>query len=253
MNHTRYKQLLADAARRFAADTKTHTMTVLHDDGLYRHLRFRAADHGFTAWDLIMWPGSLAIQGAHGTYTFSRETDMVGFFRTSNGVNVDYWAEKTPEGRRSVKKYSEEALLQRLVAEYTDHGKRLPELDAAYEAALPTYEEAVAAYEATPWERRWPMTASGPRPPEKPAKPLAVAELRQQVADARRDGELSYEDGARRFLAGWDELGVTCESWEADLTEYDYHFVWSCHAIRWGVEQYHAAKQAEVLVGAGVA
>lgn len=30
-----------DIAARFARDTAQHEMTVLHDDGLYRHLRFQ--------------------------------------------------------------------------------------------------------------------------------------------------------------------------------------------------------------------
>jgi hypothetical protein len=34
--------MTGDIATRFAKDTATHRMTVLHDDGLYRHLRFEA-------------------------------------------------------------------------------------------------------------------------------------------------------------------------------------------------------------------
>lgn len=32
------------------------------------------------------------------------------------------------------------------------------------------------------------------------------------------------------------------DSWEWNLTEYTYRFLWICHAIRWGVEQYKAAQ-----------
>lgn len=35
-----------DDQKRFAGDTDEHQMTVLHDDGLYRHLRFKAPTTG---------------------------------------------------------------------------------------------------------------------------------------------------------------------------------------------------------------
>lgn len=235
MNYDRYRALIADAGQRFTAETASHTMTVLHDDGLYRHLRFRAADHGFTAWDLITWPGTLTIQGAHGTYTFSRETDMFGFFRSSNGVNVDYWAEKTPGGRDSVKTFAADAMPRLLVETYREFGTYQSELEAAYVRCL-------AEYEATPARQRFPYNLKGPR---QPVKPPTVAELRQQVHDAHEDGELGYEDGVRRLLRDWDAAGVTSDSWEWDLREYDYHFVWSCHAIHWGIGRYNAEKKGE--------
>lgn len=131
-----------------------------------------------------------------------------------------------------MKDYSEEALLRRLVEMYTEHGRHFDDLQADYEAAK-------ATWDATPRERRYPFDYRGLR---EPVKPPTVAELRQQVADARRDGDLSFEDGARRFLAGWDAAEVTSDSWELDLREYSYHFVWSCHAIHWGVREYDVAK-----------
>lgn len=234
MNHDRYQAILADAGAHFAADTKAHTLAVLHEDGLYRHLRFRA-EHSFCGFDLITWPGSLTIQGGHGTYTFSRETDMFGFFRQSNGVNVDYWAEKLPGGRDTVKVFAEHGIVRMLVEAYREYGTWLPRLEVAYERDL-------AAYEAAPWGRRYPYDLKGPR---QPFKPKTVAELREQVRDAHENGDLGYEDGVRRLLSEWDSADVTSDSWELDLREYDYHFVWSCHALAWGIRQYDAAKTAE--------
>lgn len=235
MNHDRYKAILADAGAHFAADTKAHALSVLHEDGLYRHLRFRA-DGSFCGFDLITWPGSLTIQGGHGTYTFSREADMFGFFRQSNGINVDYWAEKLPGGRDTVKVFAEHGIVRRLVEAYREYGQHVDELEFRYERDL-------AVYEAAPWEKRWPMDRNGPR---QPFKPKTVAELREQVRDAHEGGDLAYEDGVRRLLSDWDSWDVTSDSWEWDLREYDYHFVWSCHAIAWGIRQYDAAKAAPV-------
>jgi hypothetical protein len=237
-SYTRYQQLLDESKERFARDTADHKMTVLHEDGLYRHLRFRA-DGSLVGFDLITWPGSLTIQGGHGTYTFRRETDMFGFFRASNGVNVDYWAEKLPGGRDSVKVYEVAAVVRPLVEAYREHGRRLPQLEAEYELAA-------ATHDATPWQQRWPYAVKGPRPV---VKPPAVAELRQQLRDAYEDGDLEDEDGARRLLNAWESVGVVWSAFEWDLREYDFHFVWSCHAIRWGIRRYDEAKAAAVQAG----
>lgn len=243
MNHDRYKALLADAGAHFAADTAGHEMTVLHDDGLYRHIRF-AHRASLTRFDLITWPGSLTIEGSHGTWTFRRDPDMFEFFNRSNHVNVDYWAEKLPDGRDAGKKYSEDATLRLLVEAYADHGRRYDEKAERYEADL-------SVWNATDWRDRYPMTARGPR---EPVKPPTVAELRRQVADWRRDVLLADEGCARRLLEDWESKDVVSDTCEWDLREYDYHLVWSCHAIAWGVRQYLAAKvetvDVPVLAGA---
>ena len=103
-----------DIAERFKRDTANHQMTVLHDDGLYRHLRFSTLAKGYSEYwfDLITWPGCLAVRGDYGDgYTFSRLRDMFEFFR-GTGINPHYWSEKLDGGRRSAKEYSEDAFRQ---------------------------------------------------------------------------------------------------------------------------------------------
>ena len=51
---------------RFAKDTATHAMTILRDDGLYRHLRFKRPNTSSYYFDIITWPGYLAITGDMG-------------------------------------------------------------------------------------------------------------------------------------------------------------------------------------------
>ncbi|MEZ0090061.1 hypothetical protein [Streptacidiphilus sp. EB129] len=108
-----------DIAARFASDTAKHELTVLHDEGLYRHLRFKQPDRGAFFWfDLITWPGCLTIRGDFGEgYTFARLTDMFEFFRGKGGINAHYWSEKLDSGRSSAKEYSE-ALFRQLVTEH---------------------------------------------------------------------------------------------------------------------------------------
>lgn len=82
---------------KFAADVVDHELEVLHDDGLYRHLRFRKPGTSFYWFDLVTWPGNLTIRGDMGTFVFTRLEDMLTFFR-GHPVNEKYWAEKVTAG-----------------------------------------------------------------------------------------------------------------------------------------------------------
>src|SRR5580692_6155935 len=93
----------SDVAECFQRDTANHEMTVLHDDGLYRHLRFmqvitdeltgKQSRSSFYWFDLVTWPGNLVINGDMETFAFARSDDMFGFFR-GDRINPGYWAEK---------------------------------------------------------------------------------------------------------------------------------------------------------------
>lgn len=98
--------------RHLLEQTGDHELNVLHRDGLYRHLRFQKPGTGMWHWDLVTWPGSLAIRGDIGEgYIFTRERDMLGFFdhgQPDGHINPGYWAEKLDLGCRSVKEFSAE-------------------------------------------------------------------------------------------------------------------------------------------------
>lgn len=84
----------------FLSEVTEHEMTVLHDDGLYRHLRFAAPGTGMWSFNIISWPGHLATSGdiADG-FMFSRSPDMFDFFehgQADGWINASYWAEKMP-------------------------------------------------------------------------------------------------------------------------------------------------------------
>jgi len=116
----------SESAARFARDSAAHEMVILHDDGLYRHLRFRSPKTSEYWFDLITWPGRLAMCGDLGDdYVFSRMPDMFEFFRADRrwGINPHYWAEKLGGGRRSVKEYSEELLRQRVVEQFVNDAR----------------------------------------------------------------------------------------------------------------------------------
>jgi hypothetical protein len=197
-----------EIAARFARDTAGHRMTVLHEDGLYRHLRFMAPRTSEFWFELVTWPGSLTIRGDFGdAYTFSRLDDMFQFFRSDRGygINPHYWAEKLGRdgGRRSVKEYSEELFVQ-LVKEHTADAIR--------------YSDA----------------------------PRGIGRAVRDDILSRFD--LLHEDNAREALEEFEFKGFRFEDvWEWDFHDYRPEFLWACHAIQWGIDLYDAArKKAEV-------
>ena len=129
-----------ETAERFGKDIAAHEMTVLHDDGLYRHLRFKAPAAGFYWFDLITWPGSLTVNGDMGSFAFSRVDDMFTFFRHDR-INPGYWAEKIRAGS-GIKQYSED-LFKQLVAEHIeDYAEEHPGLAEAVRSEILGSDEA---------------------------------------------------------------------------------------------------------------
>ena len=96
-----WRKQITDALNRFTKDTEGFTLTIAHDDGLYRHMLFRAPEYTFGSYwfDLHTAPGTLTFRGDMGTWVFSRTEDMFSFFRVHQdrpgyGINPSYWAEK---------------------------------------------------------------------------------------------------------------------------------------------------------------
>jgi len=76
-----------------------HRMTIVHDEGVHRHVRFARPDSGFDAFSLTTWPGHLAITGDWDDYVFARTYDMFGFFRRGRAgdpleLDRGYWSKK---------------------------------------------------------------------------------------------------------------------------------------------------------------
>lgn len=226
-----------EIAERFARDTGEHVMTVLHDDGLYRHLRCTREGSSLYWFEIVTWPGSLAIRGDIGnSYVFSRTTDMFEFFRPSSGwnsgrINPGYWSEKLADSGRSVKTYSEDRLRECLA-------EVLAEYEQEYAEARADYEHAQAEYDALPSLKRWPF---GPREPVEPPSPESY---RERIAEYDEDGLLSFEEHARNLLGSLESDGIVSDTWEWDLNDWDWPYLWACHAVVWAISRYDAAKAA---------
>lgn len=206
---------LHKAAERFADETKHHKMTVLHDDGLYRHLRFMSQEPGKPPnsgywFDLITVPGSLIFRGDGESFVFARVRDMFEFFRSNPDRNMitispDYWAEKLTSNRAAAKAYSREVLDQYVAGELKDAEERRPGIAKAWKF---------------------------------------------ETGDAS-DYYLDDEDSARQALAdfeyaveGHDSTFRFEGTWEWDLKDFDWWYLWACHAIVSGIAQYDEARKA---------
>lgn len=100
----------------FLVQVAKHEMTILKDDGFYRHVRFVRPNTNNAYFDLITWDGHLCYTGDMGTYVFARIKDMFAFFRYEDNqpyINPMYWAEKVlaEDTNFKMKKYSPEVFI----------------------------------------------------------------------------------------------------------------------------------------------
>jgi hypothetical protein len=96
---------------RFLQDVKDHTLQIINDNGVNRHLRLSNGNSSIYYFDIITYDNHLVISGDMGAYVFSRITDMFRFFRNDEGredlyINLGYWAEKIQSGRSEVTEFS---------------------------------------------------------------------------------------------------------------------------------------------------
>ncbi|KDN86770.1 hypothetical protein [Kitasatospora cheerisanensis] len=206
---------------RFAADAKDHVLTVLHDDGLYRHLRARSPKTSDYYWfELITAPGTLIFRGDGESFVFARLPDMFEFFRSPSGrVNPSYWAEKLTSDRDSVKAFDEDRFVRR-VKEYTVGAIRdgwaprgigravtrfLSEVDTTSEVA------ARAELEEFEFGGKWVASCDCGAGKEFSADGCVAAALWAGTHRRKGHNPVAREEQAFRFE----------DSWEWDFREYD--------------------------------
>lgn len=246
---------LTAAAERFQHDTATHKMTVLRDDGLYRHLRFRrvvpspkTGKPEFTSmywFDLITWPGCLTVNGDCGTFTFTRTDDMFEFFRRNgndHGINPGYWAEKAQAVNRDggLSRYSQERFRQHVVDYVTEAirdgyaprgiGRAVREEIFGEYAKWNTEleDDARRALEDFAFGDTWTVECKCRERAEGLAEGDAFRWERQGHIGADHRVDIKRVEGFRFY-----------DTWEWDLSDYDWQYLWCCHAIVWGIAQYN--------------
>lgn len=196
-----------EVAARFTQDIDRHVMTIMRDDGVDRHLRFKRPDSSIYWFDVITWGGRLYIGGDCGTYVFSRIEDMFQFFR-GHEINPQYWAEKVQSADKhgGIEKFSADVFKETLKSRVYDHAEGEEWSDAKRDSLWAEVEHQVFGYdndEHTLW----------------------------------RSAE-EFEHEGFRFRDLWDY---------GRQTEFDYHYLWCLHAIVWAISQYDAAKDSGAL------
>lgn len=219
---------------RFLKDAAQHVMTVIRDDGLHRHLRFRKAPPaGSEYWfDLITWPGTLCIDGDMGTYVFRRLEDMFEFFRTDReynekrghklGINLSYWSEKLQAPKpKQAEEFSSESFranVKEAFDNWVESNK--PYADDDCEDCTKEQREAFDAAKAELWEGLW-----------------------DDVLSCMGDGEVRAFDAANEFRWEKDSWHFNMDDcWEWNCKEYTFHFIWCCYAIAWGIKTYDESR-----------
>ncbi|KAB7753684.1 hypothetical protein [Mycolicibacterium mucogenicum] len=108
------------AFRMLQVSTRKHEMTVLRDEGTYRHIRFKEPGTSIWWFDLVTWPGHLVITGDLQDFHFSRLDDMFEFFRKPPGyINASYWSEKLC-GPQRFESFSPDSLKRQVYKHFRD-------------------------------------------------------------------------------------------------------------------------------------
>lgn len=190
--------------KQFITDVRDHEMSVEHDDGVFRHLRFRKPDAWMYHYEITTWPGHLTITGDMGTFTFARLHDMFQFFNEPR-INAGYWAEKlratdTMGGHTAFSEEKFRAQVEEQIESFIERHK-----DAELGQLRRDIEHDV----------------------------LDEAYSEESAMTAVRD---FYDHSGQGFTFNLDY-------WDWDNTEYRFQFLWCLHAIRWGIEQYRKAEK----------
>lgn len=196
-----------DTLRRFNNDVAEHEMTVLHDDGLYRHLQFRKPGTSMYWFDLHTAPGILTVRGDMGTYVFARTEDMFDFFSHDVYVNAGYWGEKLQSiSTRGYRELDEDKFTRFVLEDF--------------------------------WERRTEYEPEVAREIWETLRSDVLGDYVDRSTEAAAWGLL------HEFRAGTADAFRYDDPWGNDFTEYTYPYLWCCHAILAGIRDYREAGQA---------
>lgn len=213
----------AEVREQFNKNTADHKMEVVIDQGLHRHLRFRKPGTGVYGFDIVTWPGYLAISGDMGEAMFTRLPDMLKFFRETPDlhdnhgglyINSDYWAEKCVANDGEKKEFRADQFRDYVKGHFDE-----------YVAAHTDDDEAPPAWAADLWD-------------EIEQDVLLRVEDFDSVTMAINHMDDFKPDGADykgfRFTDAWESAN--------SLQDYRFHFIWRLYAIAYAVRAYDAAK-----------
>lgn len=206
----------------FLQDVGNHTMTVLRDDGVNRHLHFRKPrPAGSEYWfDIITWRGALCIDGDMGSFVFKRLDDMFEFFRADReylerkgiqlAINPSYWSEKLVSICRGGFEEFDPDRFRECVKEDFDV--------AASDKGVSADDRAIL----------W-------------------SDIEDEVLKYADDGCIRAVEAAMGYSNQEHEIEFR-DFYEHRLTRYTYQFIWCCYAVAWGVKMYDQASTAQCAI-----
>lgn len=236
-----------EIAARFAR----HTVTVLNEDGLYRHLRFSGPD-GRYPFELITWPYNLVVK-AGWTFHFDIDAtpDMFNLFRRTaftGQINPSYWGEKVRAGRDEVEGY-DPALLKWEIASTLAQWMR-DDIDSRIATQAKKLGFTTQELEDRPGIRK--ELARQVRSEWRAANRELREAVHEHFFGDFADYNVEYEEEAHRALHDFSfrpegdegEFPYYFADWhEWPLKDFTPGFLHSCHAIRHGVDLYDAARK----------
>lgn len=231
-------------AARFARDTAGHQMTVLHDDGLYRHLRFMSPRTSEFWFDLVTTPYALIFKGDGEAFVFTINAtrDMFDLFRKTSyrgGINPGYWSEKLASHRDAAWTYSQRLFDEEVTRDLEAAEEHYPGIGAAwaehveFEYNTEHEEEARRAlddfrfgesYRATCTKCDWSLDDDS------------------WMTARRGMAEHTKEAGEKHTGSVRDLTFTFSDTWEWQLRDFDWWFLWACHAIVAGIARYDRAR-----------
>lgn len=186
---------------RFQDTISEHRLTVIHDDGLHRHLSFARPQSSDRYFNITTWPGFLCISGDMGCYVFQRTEDMFQFFRSDDlAINPGYWAEKLQSGPSGAP--------DEITKEWMPD-KFQSEIERWFKDATEDWSE---EDKAVAWE-----------------------DVESEVL-SEADNEWLAIYAAMEFR--FEDKELFQDFWEVDCKQWKSHYLWCCYAIVWAIQQY---------------
>jgi hypothetical protein len=204
----------------FAKDTANHQMEVVLDHGTNRHLRFRQPGTYCYGFDIVTWPGHLAITGDMGAAVFTRLPDMFEFFRSSGHkrdgipleINVSYWAEKCVAHDGRQKEFNADGFRRVVKKRYDDYvAERLDDENQPPEWASDLWEE----------------IQDGILCLDRESTDFALAAMHDFEPQDERYRSFRFHD---------------VSDYASSVEAYSFHMVWRLYAIAYAIKAYDASR-----------
>lgn len=235
----------AEIARHFASDHEKAKVTEFREDGLFRHIEFRAG--GFAHLVLVTWPHNLLVAGSHGSYHFQwfgqDSEDVFGLLRGMR-VDPDRWASKLVNGRDSVEEYDR----NRMVAAINERVADAVENDWAPEGLKAAVgNDILGSHLLETKDTAFQLVSEY----EFGAKHRATCTCGEDSGDVDHVDAIMWDVRKHKAVGKGHKVSIrqTAGFDFDDFTDWDvdkvgYHFAYQCHAIVWAIGQYDAARKA---------